>query len=239
MFLLFFNYRRFICIAVLLSTALYGHLTLAQPPHDPDEIIGRVRDTLASITDYTCIFSKHELVGDRIIKEDNIILKVKKPGHFYMKWTKGPNKGRVAIYVEGRNNNKILIHTGGLLGFFPVSIDPNGKRALRENRHSITEVDFISIFKKITSNYSMCRADPECNPLVIDLKDSGALELKLKFPPGKGYYAHRGYLTIDTKTWLPTGLICYGWDDEFLEEYRFSDIKINPGLKERDFKKDW
>ncbi len=239
MFLLSYYFRRYFYKTVLLSAILLIVPAHAQEIHDPEAIINRVSETINTITDYTCIFGKRELIGDRIIREENIILKVKRPGSFYMRWTDGPNRGRVAIYIEGRNNNKMLLRPGGLLGFFTVSIDPNGKEALRENRHSITEADFISIFERFKANYMKCLTDAECSPPLVKSRDSETLKLNVKFPPGKGYYAHTGSLTIDRKTWLPTGLICYGWDNEFLEEYRFSDIKINPGLTEHNFERDW
>lgn len=237
--MLFKNIRRYLWVIIFLPALLFGQQYLAQDINNPDVILERVRESLSSITDYTCVFSKHELVGSRIIKEDNIELKVKRPGHFYMKWQDGTKKGRIAIYVQGQNNNRVLINMGGLMSLLPVAIDPNGKEALKENRHPITEADFITIFDKVTENYLKCRTDTECNPPVISSKDTETLMLKMKFPPGKGYYAHSGRLIIDRQRWLPIGLTCYGWDNEFLEEYSFTDIKINPGLTEQDFKKDW
>ncbi|NLD36816.1 MAG: DUF1571 domain-containing protein [Desulfatiglans sp.] len=237
--MLYKNIRHYLQVILFFPALLCGQQALAQDINNPDVILERVRESLSSITDYSCIFSKHELIGSRIIKEDNIELKVKRPGHFYMKWQDGPKKGRRAIYVEGQNNNRVLINLGGLMALLPVAIDPNGKEALKENRHPITEADFITIFDKVKENYLKSLTDPECNPPVVTSDGPDTLVLMMRFPPGKGYYAHSGRLTIDRKRWLPIGLTCYGWKDEFLEEYKFSNIKINPGLTEQDFKKDW
>lgn len=238
MLYLFSHYKRYLFSACLLSVLLSGNPAQARDIDGPEAIMERVRDTMASISDYSCMFSKHELVGDRICREDNIILKVKRPGHFYMKWTEGAHKDRVAIYVEGKNNNKIALHLNGLLGFLTVAIDPKGKAAFRENRHSITEADIAGIFNRFAADCSRCRTDPECSPVENVLKGPDTLELNAVFPPGKGYYAHIARLTIDRNSWLPTSLACYGWDNEFLEEYRFQDIRINPGFTEKDFEKD-
>jgi len=222
-----------------LLTFLSTRQVQAQAFDDAAAIMERIKDTVASISDYSCVFSKHELIGNRICREDNIILKVKRPGHFYMKWTKGPNKDRVAIYVEGRNDNKITVHLKGLFGFFTVAIDPKGKKALKENRHSITELDLAGIFDRFIADCRKGRADPECNSVVSAPKDPDTLELKAVFPPGKGYYTHIATLTVDRCSWLPMRLACYGWNNEFLEEYCFDDIKINLGLTGKDFEKDW
>jgi len=235
---LFCYYKRYF-FAGLLSASLSCSPAQAQAIDDTVTIMERVRDTMASISDYSCMFSKHELVGDRIFLEDNIILKVKRPDHFYLKWTKGTNKNRVAIYVEGRNNNKILLHLNGLLGLLPLHIDPAGKEAFKENRHSITEADFVAIADRFLTNCRRGLTDPECVLRVRTLKDPDTLELEGVFPREKGYYAHIVSMTVDSRTWLPTGLVCYGWDNEFLEEYHFDDIKINPGLTESAFERDW
>jgi hypothetical protein len=238
--IMFFSNRlkHYLCIAGLLSASLCGNAALAKEIPDPYTIMKQVNNTIAAITDYTCVFSKHERVQNRIYKEDEIIMKVKRPGHFYMKWTKGANNGRVAIYVEGKNNNKLLLHLNGVLGILPVAIDPNGKQALKENRHAITEADFISIYERFAANCGRCLMDNECIPVVSSLKDTDTLELKVEFPAGKGYYAHRAAMTINRHSWLPESLICHGWDNEFLEEYIFDHIKINPGLAECDFEKE-
>jgi outer membrane lipoprotein-sorting protein len=239
MFMLLKNIRSCLWVIIFLPALLCGQQALAQDINNPDAILKRVTETLSLITDYTCMFSKHELIGNRIIREDNIELKVKRPGHFYMKWTNGPKKGRRAIYVVGQNNNRVLINMGGVMGLLPVAIDPYGKKALKENRHPITEADLIIIFERVTENYLRCRTDPEFSPPEISSKGSDTLVLKMKFPPGKGYYTRSGCLTIDRKRWLPISIVCYGWNNEFLEEYSFKDIKINPGLTEQAFEKDW
>lgn len=238
MFLLLYKLRYYLFTAILITSLTCVYEINAQDIHNPDTIMARVIEAISVITDYTSLFSKQELIEDRVICEDNIILKVKRPGQFYMKWTSGPNTGRIAIYEEGKNKNRLLLYSGGVMGFLPVLLDPNGKIALSENRHPITEADFTGIFDRFRENYNICRRDPECSVAVINLDDYVKIELRAKHSDGKGYYAHRGELTIEKKRWLPTGIICYGWQNEFLEEYRFSDIKINPGLTDRDFAKD-
>jgi hypothetical protein len=76
--MLFKNIRRYLRVIIFLPALLFGQQYLAQDINNPDVILERVRESLSSITDYTCVFSKHELVGSRIIKEDNIELKVKR-----------------------------------------------------------------------------------------------------------------------------------------------------------------
>jgi hypothetical protein len=85
MFMLFITGRSYLWVFIFLPALLCRQQALAQDINNPDAILKRVTETFSLITDYTCMFSKHELVGNRIIKEDNIVLKVKRLGHFYMK----------------------------------------------------------------------------------------------------------------------------------------------------------
>lgn len=225
--------------ALLLLTLLSGSYVWAQAAEDPAAVMERVKDAVACICEYSCILSKRELVGSRVIQENGIVLKVKRPGRIRMEWTQGSDRGRVAVYVEGRNDDKIIVRTRGFLGYMTVMIDPRGKRALKENRHTIMEVDLAAIFARFVDNYERSRTDPECAPVVASLKDPDVLEIKAAFPARKGYYAHAAVLTVDRRSWLPTGLICYGWSDEFLEEYHFDRIAVNPGFTDRDFERDW
>jgi outer membrane lipoprotein-sorting protein len=219
-----------------LVSALFAAIPAqAQTNDNIAAIMERMQHAMASINDYTCLFGKRELLKNEIHQEDSILLKIKKPQHFYMKWTSGPNKDRVVIYVSGRNKNKTIVHLTGLMRFLPVSIDPTGKQAMKYNRHPITEAGIGHIIDLCAADSRRCSVDPACNPIVATPIGTDTLEINGTFPQGKGYYAHKVRIIVDKHLWLPVKITCFGWSDEFLEEYRFDNIKINVKLKEKDF----
>jgi hypothetical protein len=199
------------------------------------DIMERMQHAMDSIADYTCIFGKRELIGKEIHEENNILLKIKKPQHVYMKWISGPNKGRVVIYVHGQNKNKTIVHLNGLMRFLTVSIDPAGKQAMRLNRHTIIDAGIGHIVDLCAADIRRFRGNPDSASIVATPIGMDTLEINGTFPPAKGYYTHNVRVIVDKRLWLPVKITCYGWSDEFIEEYRFDAIKINVGLTDKNF----
>jgi outer membrane lipoprotein-sorting protein len=205
---------------------------------DFDKLLERSIKSYEGVKDYTCLFHKRELVDGKLREEQNIILKFKKPEHFYLKWTKGRNKGIESIFVKGKNNDKLIVHLGGLLSFIKLSIDPIGKLALKNNRHPIMEAGFGHIIHLVEKNYLISRNDKDSFITYEGekvLSGQKTLLIKAVFPKGKGYYGHIIYVYFDKISFLPIGVTVYGWENEFLEDYRFENIKLNVGLTEKDF----
>jgi outer membrane lipoprotein-sorting protein len=210
----------------------------ANDTESPDEIISKAVKAYEKIDDYVCRFSQKELIKGKIREEKNLILKFKKPQQIYLRWTEGSDKGNEAIYVEGKNKNKLTVHLSGLWKFITVSVDPNGSRAMKDRRHPITEAGIGHVIQLMADNYSRAINDKEC---VIskaeDAEVSGrkAILFKATFPPDKGYYNHIINIWIDRDLSLPVKIVVYGKNKELLEEYIFEDIKIGAGLKDKDF----
>ena len=53
--------------------------------------------------------------------------------------------------------------------------------------------------------------------------------------PAKKYYCYRAIVTIDDELKLPVGVKVYDWNDKLIEDYRYKNIQINPGLTDQDF----
>ena len=68
------------------------------------------------INDYRAIFHKQERVEGELLPEETILLKFQKPLKIYMKWIEEPLKGSEALFVQGKYDNKLIAHRGGILG---------------------------------------------------------------------------------------------------------------------------
>jgi outer membrane lipoprotein-sorting protein len=226
------RYRLAAVFLVMLSQSI---LSSANGVESAADIVAKMRQAMDSLHDYTCTLNKRELVRNKIIEERAIILKVKCPGHFYLKWTEGKNKGIEAIFVQGRNKNKMVVHLNGLFRFLTVSLDPNGKRAMKHNRHPITQAGIGAIVERTEADLHCGLNDPDCRIAVSEPQSKNAWQVNATFPPGKGYYTHTATMIIDRQMGLPVRLTCYGWNNEFLEDYFFENVKTNVGLTEKDF----
>jgi hypothetical protein len=203
-----------------------------------DTILTKTIASYEKLNDYTCILNKRELVKGKVLEQNNIIVKFKKPLCIYLKWTEGSDKGNEAIYVQGKYKNELQVHMGGLFNFYNFSLDPKGNTAMKNNRHAITEAYIGQIVYLIKSNFDLYKKSGEGSITyegIQELAGEKTMLFKATFPASKGYYAHRMMISIDAKTYLPIRTEIYGWENEFLEMYYYSKIKINVGLTTKDF----
>jgi outer membrane lipoprotein-sorting protein len=210
----------------------------------PDALItlDRMETAYAGVQDYTANFLKQERVGGELLPEENILLKFKKPFKIYLKWLKGPHEGREALYVDGKYDNKVIGHEGGLFGFVTLHMDPKGKIATLDNRHSILDVGIGRLIDIVMENVRRAHKAGELKPAITDDaafgKPAKKIDVILPNDRTKGYYASRFELWTDNETGLPVRLKAYGWDGELIESYGYKDLKVNQGLKDGEFEPD-
>ena len=206
-------------------------------------LLTRIESSYARINDYTAVFRKQELVDGKLLPEDTILLKFQKPLKVYMKWIEEPSKGTEALYVDGSNGNKLLVHRGGLLGILTLSLDPRGSLALTKNRHPITEVGFGYLIDGLQRNIRRALLHGEFKIIRLaeeTFRGRSATVMEAKFTPHAGgtYYASRMVFYIDTELQLPVGAVFYDEADALIERYSYSDVKLNVGLTPLDFSRE-
>ena len=106
---------------------------------------------LESVPDYTTTFSKQEFVGGELSENQVINLKCRhKPFSVYMKWIVG-DKGQELLYVNGQNDDKMLVKMGGLKGRLvpTLKLDPTGSLAMKESRYPITKAGIMALAETI------------------------------------------------------------------------------------------
>jgi outer membrane lipoprotein-sorting protein len=205
---------------------------------NPDELLQRSLVAYNRVSDYRCVFHKKELVRGEVKDVRNIEFKFRKPASYYLKYTEGVQAGLETIYVAGKYDNKLEVHLGRLFGFYRIAIDPHGSQALKKNRHPIMEAGIGQILHLMERDYRNAKNDPDCRiTLEGEVLVNGRKThlIKALFPKGKGYYGRMVSIFIDKQLYLPTKITVYGWDNEFLEEYEYDNVRLNAGLADRDF----
>jgi hypothetical protein len=158
-----------------------------------------------------------------------------------MKWTEGNDEGQEVIYAGKKYGNQIYVHPGGTFSFISTKIDPNGGMAMKGTRHSILESDYGYVVSLITTNFNKAKAANEGKINIEKLSGGNSQEglaITVEFPEGKGYYAGKITINLDKKLNLPTQVRVFDWRGTLLESYKYSNIKINVGLSDKDFDKD-
>ncbi|MFA6012517.1 MAG: DUF1571 domain-containing protein [Desulfobacteraceae bacterium] len=107
--------------------------------YDPRPLTEESKAALKKINDYTSIFLKQELFGNKMSKIETIELKFRNPNDIYMKWIANPNKGQEALYRKGVNSNKMKAHKGGLMNVMNINCVPEGSLAMDGQHHRIVD----------------------------------------------------------------------------------------------------
>ena len=206
-------------------------------------LVTRMESSYARVSDYTAVFRKQERVDGRLLPEETILLKFQKPLKVYMKWIEDPSKGTEALYVDGSNGNKLLVHRGGILGILTLSLDPRGSLAMTRNRHPITEVGFGYLIDGLQRNIktALQHGELELTRLAEEsFRGRFAIVVEAKFAPraGRTYHASRMVCHIDKDLMLPIGAAFYDEGDVLFERYSYSDVKLNVGLTPLDFSRE-
>ncbi len=213
---------------------------VAGSAHDVLPILEHMEASYARINDYQAVLYKQERVKGNLRPEEKILLKFQKPLKVYMKWIGEPLKGTEALYVQGKYDDKIICHRGGVLGVVTLSLDPRGSIAMKGNRHPITQVGFGFIIEELRRNLHEALPHGECEIIRIGdevFKGRPATGIEARFTPreGRKYYASRAVIHIDKEFLLPVGSAFYDEKDVAFEKYSYSDVKFNAGLTEKDF----
>lgn len=204
-------------------------------------LLERMERGYANVRDYTALFHRRERVDGEWQPEEVSFLRFQKPFKVYMRWVSGPPEGREALYVEGANNNKVIVHEArGFSRFFSFLLDPGGRRILEDSRYPFTEIGIGRLIERIGRDARRAWTRGE-----LQLVDRGRTRVEGRevrqiegiLPQDRraGYASYRMVLKIDETNGLPIQASLYDWDNLIVGEYTYSDLQLNPGLKEIDF----
>lgn len=208
---------------------------------NPYILIEAAKETMKGVNDFTCIVTKRERIGGTLQPQETILLKSReKPFSIYAKWITGKKKGQEALFVQGKNKNKVIAHFGGLQGLFGVfKVDPNSSLARKYARHPITEVGFSHMLKSLTSVCERAKRNGDLKLIYVGekkLADGVVARGLVRILPKKNCYpCHIMFFYLDEKTLLPARLVQLDWDYLLLDSYTFSHVRVNQGLTDKDF----
>jgi hypothetical protein len=195
----------------------------------------------AHVHDYTAVMVSRERVKEVLQPEERILLKFQRPFKVYMRWMEGPSKGREGLYVSGTNGNKFLVYEpNGLRRLFTAALDPTDQRVMEKSRHPITDVGIGRLLEIVGDNARRAAQNG-----VLRVLDRGTAEIAgrrvrqveglLPRDPGAGYYAYRVQLSFDGEHRLPIRVVVFDWSDQLVEDYTYTELRLNPGLSVLDF----
>jgi hypothetical protein len=165
--------------------------------------------------------------------------------------------GREVLFVEGENDQKMLVHPGGLKGkLLPaLKLDPTGSMAMAEARHPVTEMGLLALSDLLLSyrrrdlrlekgvRWEMLGdqklGDRECNCFIVEY---AGREVEPVYRKSITY--------IDKELSLPVCVRNFGWPAEgetieaakldeatMIEYYGYNEVRFDRRLSDNDFDK--
>jgi Protein of unknown function (DUF1571) len=202
--------------------------------------------TYAGLQDYTCIFFKRERIDGKLTPFNSMQLKARtNPQSLYLKFVR-PTAGREAIYVAGSFSGKVVVHDVGIgkLLAGTLKLDPRGSMAMEDNRHPITDAGIGKLIETVVEAWDR-ELSPAHSHLVIHphakVGPRACVMIESTHAVKKpGFLYHMVKVYIDKEHNLPIRFEAYDWprngkSPELVEEYTYSDLKLNVGLTTRDF----
>jgi hypothetical protein len=126
-----------IWVAVFLVAALTAGS--AKGESGPEKWLSEAEAAYSSLTSYTAVFHKQQRVQGKLLPEETILVKFKKPCSLYMKWIEEPYRGSELIYVEGWNDNRVRAHRGGLARLITRNLPPTDAKLMKDNLRPVTD----------------------------------------------------------------------------------------------------
>jgi hypothetical protein len=217
-----------------------------------------------SVRDFTCILVKRERINGRLRDYEYMATKLRrrrvvngKVVEPYSVFTQflAPRKlrGRKVIYVEGQNENKMVVRNGGQrFKYVKLKIALDSEAARRESHYPITELGLSNVVARLAEQV---RDDIALDPLGENttvaffsgakIDDRSCTHIRVThLEKSSEYDFHIANVYVDDELKVPIRVEGYDWPDKegdepiLLEEYTYTKLKLNVGLNDDDFSLD-
>lgn len=202
-------------------------------------------ERVQALPGYESVFIKREVVGNSTVSHKMRIKVRHEPFSVYL-YFENPHAGREVIYVDGRNNGKLVAHEAGLLSFAgAMELVPTESIAMTENRYPITKAGISNTLQIMIQQWQEEARYGETD--VKYYKDAKLANMTCKIiesshpQPRKQFDNHKVRLWIDNATGIPVRMQKFGFprregeQPPILEDYSFLNLKTDVRLTDADF----
>ena len=200
---------------------------------------------LDGVKDYKATFIKREMIGRRVLNSRMELKLRESPFSVYLKFIQ-PHAGREVIFVDGQNDNHMLVHETGfasLVGTLSLEID--GSYALEENRYPVTMIGLRQMVVQLMEGWL---AETEMDGITVNYYPNAQIGQQAckaieathqRQRPGVKFQMFRLY--VDGEHKWPVRLQGYEFPGPrdsspvLAEDYLYTDLAMNVGLTDVDF----
>ena len=226
------------CAALLALAAIAAQGATGRP--DAEHWLGEAEAAYGNVTSYTAVFHKQQRVAGKLLPEETIFLKFRKPSSLYMKWTKAPYRGSELLYVPGWNENRIRAHRGGILRFITRNLDPRDPGLMADNLRPVTSTGIGYLLEIVAINVRKAvRAGElefsERGTETVYGRNTRVLHLAFPKEKAKDYDGWRFVINQDVGSKILVRIRVYDRDDRLVENYAYENLDLGARLADADF----
>lgn len=159
--------------------------------------------------------------------------------------------GREAIWRQGTNDDRLIVHEAGLLNLTSVNLAPTSGLAMMGNKYPITDIGIEKLLEKLIERGLKDRALGDCTVTVTrDVQCEGRVcdRIEILHPEPTmerdgqtiAFDFYRAVVDIDLEHEIPIHYAAYLWPSDGAappldEEYTYKDLRLNAELSDADF----
>ena len=218
--------------------------------HSLDRAIAMAASSLDNINEnikgYRCTFTKAERIDGKVGPHSKMEMRVRhKPFSVYLKF-ETPDAGRQVVYVEGKNDGKLVVKEPVLFGLGPtLSLPTRGRLAMQGQKYPITEAGIKNLTQRLleVARHDRRQGETEVNYYYNAKVDGRACNVIEVIHPTErdNFLFHKAEVFVDRELNLPIRYAAYGWPPKpgaeapLEEEYTYLDFEIDNELTDADF----
>jgi Protein of unknown function (DUF1571) len=226
-----------------------GRVAREQPIEFLEECLLRYK---RNVRGYTLTMSKEERIAGTL--EPSEIMEVafrEEPFSVFLKWDKGARKAERVLYVQGENENKMLVRAtpgwylaaraAGRVKDGLVVVDPDDEDARQSGRVTIKEFGLYNGLARVLADWEAARKKDalhveylgEQTVEQVDNRRCHVLRRTQFLKPERDGVTEQ-IVYIDKETWLQVGSVARG-SMGLIGAYFYRDVKINPEFSPNQF----
>jgi outer membrane lipoprotein-sorting protein len=227
-------------LALLLSMAV---ATAAQGRDDRELWVGEAEAAYAGVESYTAIVHKQQRVAGKLLPEETIFMKFRKPFSMYLKWISALYEGSELIYVVGWNENRVRAHRGGFWKFVVRNLYPRDPELMADNLRPVTDIGIGQLIKTVAINVRSAIAAgyisvEQLGEEVVYGRKTRILDVDLPSGTVGGYGGYRMVINQDIQSKLLIRIRVYDRQGQLVENYGYENLNLNASLSNEDFDPD-
>ncbi len=212
------------------DTPALQHLHLGQ--QDPLALLVKAQAQWEGAAGYSLTLHTRERLGKVLGSTSVIEAKVmRQPRAVAFRWLSAPGRIDRLIWMPSRYDGKLIVRPTGLLGGLlkVVRLDPGSDRVRSTSRSDVTQFGLANTLQRLVEDYRSNLAagnlTSECiGPVVWGSGNLPALLLK-RTTTGRDNESRTVLLWLGADDLRPLQLKQFGWSDELLASYSFSDYR--------------